>query len=195
MRQRRRNLGVEQRRAAATQMARRVARSAVFLRSRHIVCYFPNDGELDPTPLMQIAWSMSKVCYLPVLDALHPARLWFTPYYPDGKLVPNRFGIPEPLAVARRKVQPWRLDLILVPLVAFDDHGNRLGMGKGFYDRTLSFLHRRQHWKKPRLLGIAYDFQRVANLPVDPWDVPLYGIATETGFYTSDTAGRFASGR
>jgi 5-formyltetrahydrofolate cyclo-ligase len=73
----------------------------------------------------------------------------------------------------------WTLDLILTPLVAFDDQGNRLGMGGGFYDRTLAYLGRRKHWKKPRLIGTAHAFQQVARLPHESWDVPLHGVVTE----------------
>lgn len=134
-------------------------------------------------PLIEIAWSRRMTCYLPVLDVLHPNRLWFTPYFPDTELLPNRFGIPEPKAVHRRRVPAWRLDMILVPLVAFDADGNRLGMGGGFYDQTLAYQHARACWTKPRLLGIAYDFQRVDRLPTDPWDIPLDGIATESHLF------------
>lgn len=157
-----------------------MAASALFRRSRHVACYIANDSELDPGHLVETAWAMHKTCYLPVLDTVRAGRLWFTPYTPDSELVPNRFGIPEPKASRRRHVPPWRLDLILVPLVGFDASGNRLGMGGGFYDQTLAFLQRRSSWKKPRLLGIAYEFQQVRQLPAEPWDIPLDGIATES---------------
>ncbi len=186
MRRQRRGLSAQQRRASAEQMAYHVAGSALFRRSRHIAGYVANDGELDPMPLVEIAWAMQKICYLPVLDALHPSRLWFTPYFPDSELVPNRFGIPEPKMLRRRRVPPWRLDLMLVPLVGFDSDGNRLGMGGGFYDQTLAFLQRRSCWKKPRLLGVAYDFQQVNRLPVEPWDIPLDGIATASCIHVID---------
>lgn len=180
MRRQRRGLSPAQRRAAAARLARHVAGHALFRRSRHIACYIANDGELDPMPLIEAAWSMGKTCYLPVLDVVHPSRLRFTPYHPGSPLAPNRFGIPEPARTPRRRVPPWRLDLILVPLVGFDADGNRLGMGGGFYDQTLGFLRARTHWRKPRLLGIAYDFQQVSHLPADPWDIPLDAIATES---------------
>jgi 5-formyltetrahydrofolate cyclo-ligase len=80
-------------------------------------------------------------------------------------------------------VRAQELDLILMPLVGFDDRGNRLGMGGGFYDRSLEFLRHRQHWRKPHLLGIAYDFQRVNGLTADPWDVPLQGVITDQAVY------------
>ena len=58
-------------------------------------------------------------------------------------------------------------------------------MGKGFYDRSLEFLNHRQHWCKPHILGLAHDFQRVARLPADPWDVSLQGVVTDKAFYAA----------
>jgi len=80
-----------------------------------------------------------------------------------------------------RQFKPHALDLILLPLVAFDKSGHRLGMGGGYYDRTLAFLAHRRLWRKPHLLGTAYQFQQLETLPTQPWDIPLDGIATEQG--------------
>ncbi len=89
-------------------------------------------------------------------------------------------------AFARNLVRAQKLDLILLPLVGFDTHCHRLGMGKGFYDRSLEFLNHRQHWRKPHILGLAHDFQRVESLPADPWDVPLQGVVTDKSFYSAN---------
>lgn len=153
----------------------------VFSAAQHIACYLPNDGELDITPLIDQAWAMGKTVYLPVLSLIHRNHLHFLPYRPDDELVRNRFGIPEPIVKSRRMIDLKRLDLVLMPLVGFDARGNRLGMGGGFYDRSFAFLRRRQYWLKPRLLGVAYDFQEVKKLDSNAWDVPLNGVATETG--------------
>jgi 5-formyltetrahydrofolate cyclo-ligase len=75
------------------------------------------------------------------------------------------------------------LDLVLVPLVGFDARGNRLGMGGGFYDRHFAFLRNRQAWRRPLLIGIAFDVQRVPRLSGASHDVPLWGIVTERGTY------------
>ena len=75
------------------------------------------------------------------------------------------------------------LDLILAPLVGFDTHGNRLGMGGGYYDRTFAYLKHRLHWQKPRLIGLAYELQRVADLANHAWDVPLQSVVTEQHIY------------
>jgi 5-formyltetrahydrofolate cyclo-ligase len=77
------------------------------------------------------------------------------------------------------------LDLVLTPLVAFDAQGHRLGMGGGFYDRSFAYLLRHSRWLRPRLIGLAYDFQRQTRLPHQPWDVPLHAIATDHRLYLS----------
>ncbi len=164
--------------ALAVQLARMLASSPVFKRSQRVATYLPNDGEMDLRPLIRRAWSLGKHCYLPVLNR---HRLWFLPYQPDTPLVKNRFGIPEPDLSPRRRWPLQTLDLVLAPLVAFDDHGNRLGMGGGYYDQTFAYLASRTHWRRPVIIGVAYEFQRVAELPSHPWDVPLHGVATEQG--------------
>jgi 5-formyltetrahydrofolate cyclo-ligase len=95
----------------------------------------------------------------------------------------NRFGIPEPTSKGRH-IRPARhLDVLLVPLVGFDSTGNRIGMGGGYYDRTLAFLNRRRQWRRPRLIGIAHECQRVAAIEPRAWDVPLQAVATERRLY------------
>ncbi len=161
----------------------RLMRTPMFRRSRHIALYISNDGEVDLQALAERACQMGKCCYLPVLSPLFHNRLWFAPYRPDTRMVPNRFGIPEPKVAYSAIRRAWTLDLVLAPLVAFDAGGNRLGMGGGFYDRTFAYLNRRQRWRKPHILGTAFEFQRVGMLPCESWDVPMNGIVTETRFY------------
>lgn len=183
MRQQRRALSAAEVRRASQALTQRLGNSALFRRSDHIAFYLANDGEMDLGPLIARAWDMGKTCYLPVLSPAFHNRLWFARYTPDTPLVKNCFRIAEPATRWRDARPAWALDLVLTPLVAFDLAGNRLGMGGGFYDRTLAYLHRRQHWRSPQLMGIAYEFQRVETLPHAPWDVPLHGIATEQALY------------
>ncbi len=182
MRDRRRILGDAQRTRLSGCAAACFSRHQLFYSARRVAAYQPNDGELDPTPLMALAWAMGKQVYLPVLSHLRSDHLLFAPYAPGDALRENRFGIPEPVVSLRHMVDLKTLDLVLTPLVAFDGQGNRLGMGGGFYDRSFAFLHRRQHWLKPHLVGMAYDFQRVDYLEQQHWDVPLLGVVTEKGF-------------
>jgi 5-formyltetrahydrofolate cyclo-ligase len=96
-----------------------------------------------------------------------------------GQLRLNTYGIAEPATSAR--LSPRWLQLILVPLVAFDDAGTRLGMGGGYYDRALAWRRRRCTWPGPRLVGIAHSSQQVARLAALPHDVRLDAVITEQG--------------
>ena len=107
----------------------------------------------------------------------------FAPYQTGDKLIKNEFGIPEPAVSPRALIPARQLDVVFAPLVAFDLSGNRLGMGGGYYDKTFSFLTHRTKWRKPHLVGIAYDFQQVGNLDHFPWDVPLGSIITDHNEY------------
>ena len=182
MRERRRALNSAEKNRASLALCEHLAASRLFMNSQRIAFYLPNDGEIDLSPLIDYAWQVQKQCYLPVLSLRHSQRLWFLPYSPQTTLVSNRFDIPEPVHRNReRRFKALGLDLILMPLVAFDNQGNRLGMGGGFYDRTLSFLNYRQIWLSPRLIGTAYHFQHQTSLPYQAWDVPMHGVATENG--------------
>jgi 5-formyltetrahydrofolate cyclo-ligase len=179
----RRGLSASQQRNHAGALARKLGRHPAFLRARRIGIYWPADGEIDPRPLLGLAQASRKRWHLPVLCPHPHPRLWFLTYGPDEPLRPNRFGIPEPALRNRRLRLAWTLDILLVPLVGFDAGCHRLGMGGGYYDRTLSYLSHRQHWRRPRLIGVAHECQRVAELPVRPWDIPLDLVMTERRVY------------
>lgn len=183
LRARRRALSERERRRATRGLLRVAAASPAFRNRGRIAFYYPADGEADVLPLIERACIMGKHCYLPVIGRLDPRRLRFSPYRPGDPLVRNHFGIPEPAHAVRHQIGAAELDLVLLPLVAFDRHGNRLGMGAGFYDRTLAFLTRRRHWRRPVLWGVAHDFQRVDALAPRPWDVALDGCLTDARLY------------
>ena len=186
LRARRRALSADEQCLAARRLAVNLTGTRLFLTSRRVACYLPNDGEIDSAPVIEHIRRLRKILYLPVLSRLSHDRLWFAEAGPKTRLAPNRFGIPEPVVKAGELIRAQELDLILMPLVGFDDRGNRLGMGGGFYDRSLEFLRHRNHWRKPHLLGIAYDFQRVNGLTADPWDIPLQGVITDQAIYLYD---------
>jgi 5-formyltetrahydrofolate cyclo-ligase len=183
MRERRRGLSERARMEASHDIALRLAATHLFRNSRRIAFYYANDGEVETFALMRLAWAMGKRCYLPRLYRIRARRLWFAPVREGDKLTFNRFGIPEPDLSPRHMARAGSLDMIVVPLVAFDAAGNRIGMGGGFYDSTLAFLNRRRAWLRPRLVGVAYDFQKVDSLRPYPWDVPLDAIVTEEQIY------------
>jgi 5-formyltetrahydrofolate cyclo-ligase len=116
---------------------------------------------------------------------LHPARaghLGFARWRPNARLIRNRFGIAEPLGTSAARIEPRALDLVLVPVVGFDKAGNRLGMGGGYYDRSFAFALRRAT-RRPCLIGVAFDCQRVGGLPARPGDVPLDGVVTPRAYH------------
>jgi 5-formyltetrahydrofolate cyclo-ligase len=105
----------------------------------------------------------------------------FVRFRTDSVMRVNRYGIAEPEPRAAEALAVRRLDLVLLPLVAFDELGWRLGSGAGFYDRSLHHLREGRRWRRPKLIGVAYECQRVERLQPDRWDVPLDGIVTERG--------------
>jgi 5-formyltetrahydrofolate cyclo-ligase len=174
-----------QQRRHSIAFARQVRRQGLLLRASHVAAYLAADGELDPASLFPALQAGRRRLYLPVLRAHPELKLWFLHHPPGGSLIPNRFGIPEPPLHHRHIRLPWALDLILLPLVAFDRECNRLGMGGGFYDRTLAYLRHCRHWRKPRLVGVAHECQRVESLPTRPWDVGLDMVITERRAYVN----------
>lgn len=174
---------------AARRLAGHLGRLHWFRRSRHIGFYWPADGEISALPAIQRACQHGKHLYLPVLHGTHGQRLRFAPFRPGANLRLNRFAIPEPMVPRRHWRGAGRMDLLLVPLVGFDRAGQRLGMGGGFYDRTLAALAMRRHWRRPRTVGLAYAFQELPSLPREPWDVPLDAVCTEEGCMRSSARG------
>ena len=172
------------RQQAAVAVAGRLTSWSVFATANRIAAYWARDGELSPMPLLEYAWAANQQVYLPVLTDTPLQSLQFTPYRPDTPLHRNRFSIPEPDVSPTRWLEPPELDLVLMPLVAFDSFGNRLGMGGGFYDRSFAFQRDpslRSH--RPYLIGLSYEFQKVATLFRQPWDVPLDATVTEAALY------------
>jgi len=179
IRQARRSLTPREQRDHGLAVADRLRHHPLFLRAARIGAYLAADGEVDPLPLLRAAFAAGKRCYLPVLNPFAGPSLWFCEWREGDPLVPNRFAIPEPVPQRRPPHHAWQLDLLLVPLVAFDARGNRLGMGGGYYDRTLAYLGHRTHWRRPRVVGLAHALQRVDALPKNAWDIPVDGVITE----------------
>lgn len=191
IRARRRALSPLQQQRAAESLFRLLKRQPLFIRSRRIAFYLANDGEISPHLLLEQAQKMGKRCYLPVLQPGAENRLWFARYRTDTPMYVNRFGISEPLPDSGSLLQAPQLDLVLMPLVAFDRQGGRLGMGGGFYDRTFAFKSAAGvSAHKPYLLGLAHSCQEVAELELAHWDIPLHGVATDAGLVVKGTGKR-----
>ena len=145
--------------------------------------YYAVNNEVDVHPLCKILWQESKRVYLPIVEK---KKLLFGEYRDTSNLKNNRFKIPEPIVGIESQISAFELDLIFMPLVAFDPMGNRIGMGGGFYDRTLDNKQLDNDLKKPILVGVAYEFQKQNQIQPNPWDIPLDMIFTESKIYHSD---------
>ena len=138
------------------------------------------DGEPDLRPALDVLSRRGLHIVLPVIvGAAAKPRLQFRAWSPATPLEKNFFGIEEP--AGDEVVLPQDLDLVLLPLVAWDERGNRLGMGAGYYDRALAPVADCKH---PLRVGVAYGLQRVDQLPADPWDIRLHQVITENGGFT-----------
>ncbi|MBP9726049.1 MAG: 5-formyltetrahydrofolate cyclo-ligase [Gammaproteobacteria bacterium] len=142
---------------------------------KNIAVYLAVDGEINLQPLIKALWQLQYNVFLPVID-IDTQMLSFVQYNASTTMKKNQYGIEEPQNMTS-DILAKNLDFVLMPLVAFDHLGTRLGMGKGFYDKSFEFC--REKPGKPLLIGVAYACQCAQQLPVDPWDVPLDGVLTE----------------
>lgn len=136
----------------------------------NIAFYLPFNGEISPLPLMTHLLNKHKKLYIPVLHPFTSGQLLFINYNSKTEFKLNRFGIQEPVLDVRNIIPLNELEMIFTPLVAFDKAGNRLGMGGGFYDRTLA------QTKNIISVGLAHECQQVEQLPIESWDMPLTHI-------------------
>lgn len=146
-----------------------------------VAAYVARDGEVDLGVLIEACWRRHVGVAIPVLDG---RTMRFAEYRLGSPLRDNRFGIVEP-------VRPVTVipDLVLVPVVAFDANGRRLGMGGGYYDRYFAAV------PTPERVGIAHECQRAARLPANPWDIPLTAVVTEKGWQTFRNHGYYSRKR
>ena len=178
IRKKRRALTPARRHQAGRGLKRQLKHSSLYLSATRVALYLTNDGEIDPHWAIEDLWQRGKEVYLPVLHPLRDGHLTFIRYTKNTPMRRNRFGISEPDFSRGGHVPARFISMIGLPLVAFDARGNRLGMGGGFYDRTLAFMS--EPGQKPALIGCAYAFQEVPMLPAESWDIPLQYIATDT---------------
>lgn len=165
------NVSSTERAEAATSAAKLFANTSIFHQSKSIACYLPLKTEFDSLPLIQTICYEKEYCYLPLLMN-EEQTLQFAPYQVGDPLKENIYNILEPSS--EKSFPPHQLDLVIVPLLAFDLSGTRLGMGKGYYDRTFA-----SRQNKPYLIGLAYTFQQASYIPREPWDVLLDAVLTE----------------
>jgi 5-formyltetrahydrofolate cyclo-ligase len=161
---------------ASLALVERIGELPGYATAASVTGYLAMPGEMDPGPAMHRALDAGKSCYVPIITG---RQLRLAPWTPDSLLRRNRFGILEPAVETEQLLLPAALELVLVPLVAFDVYCNRLGMGGGYYDR--SFADRVAG--RQILAGIAHEIQKVDMLEMQPWDVALDCVITDSHTY------------
>lgn len=177
LKQVRASISPQAREAAAKQVSTHLLAQPEVQKAQHIGAYFSVHNELPTAFILQQLIAQRKHLALPVLHPFSAGNLLFLNYHADTQLRPNAFNIPEPELNVQQVVPLSHLQILLVPLLGFDAQGNRMGMGGGYYDRTLAGWAQGRY---PNLLpiGIAFAEQQVEQIPTQSWDIPLPMIIT-----------------
>ena len=180
IRQRRNDLSLPQQYSASVNIHQCLTSQSKVKHSQHIAIYLANDGELDLNLFIDWCWQQNKKVYLPVIHPFSKGHLLFLRYKKYTPMIKNQYGIFEPQLNVTNVIPVSQLELIFTPLVSFDNLGNRLGMGGGFYDRTLAFWYKNTTKSINTLspIGIAHDCQKVDSIPNESWDIPMPEIIT-----------------
>jgi 5-formyltetrahydrofolate cyclo-ligase len=165
---------------ASNQVCNRIRLLEPYRQAKKIALYFAVNGEIDLSALWDSSPLQGKYCYFPVLN--EHQTLSFLPAFPSTPFKKNSFGIPEPDVSRDLAIPVKELDLIILPLLAFDMRCTRLGMGAGYYDRTLQNKEHRQ------LFGVAFQFQLIDFIAPQPWDIPLDAVITQKAIYWRNLA-------
>lgn len=183
---RRNELDARQRVAAAAGVLHALETLPEFMTDANVAGYWAVRGELPLNLAVASLRGRGQHYFLPVLGPSH--RLQFAAFVVGSEVCANRFGIPEPVAAADALRGPQAMDVVLVPLLAFDRAGHRLGAGGGWYDRSFAFLKHHGRPGRPLLVGIGYAFQEVPAIAAEAWDVALDYVATETELVACEAA-------
>jgi len=180
-RKKRQALSQQQQSSAASKLLTTCLASTKLSQAKTIACYIANDAEIDPISIIDYCWQQGKCVLLPVLHPFSKGHLLFVEYSPNSPTRKNRYGIDEPIVTSTNLCPLESIELIFTPLVAFNTQGDRLGMGGGYYDRTLAPIRRDS--MPTQLIGLAHTCQQSDRLLTDSWDIPLDGIATPEQFF------------
>ena len=176
LRQQRKLINHNERKKFAKKLLHQCRKKLIFKNAKKIAIYLANDGEIDPKYIENFLKNNKFSVYLPVLagKSLKFAKI-------SKKFIKNKFGIKEPAFA--QTLTANKLDIIIMPLVGFNTNKNRMGMGGGFYDRTLNFTKRQKLYRHPKLYGIAFECQKTNEIKAKPCDVQLDGIITPNKIY------------
>jgi len=160
---------------AAMNLAKHARPYASFLYGKRIATYLPCNGEVSPNILQSKTLTKANL-FLPYINDFKRSTMQFFSY--QNRLRKNKFNIHEPVP-SGRPIRTSELDIVLVPLLAFDRQGNRIGMGGGFYDRAFAFCKAPSSINRPLLVGLAHHFQEQEQLKPEKWDIPLDTVLTD----------------
>jgi 5-formyltetrahydrofolate cyclo-ligase len=147
--------------------------------AQKIACYLPLKTEVDTWPFVSRALAQNKFVFVPVVQKKY--SMVFRKISADSEFRTSELGISEPLTA--EEIDARELDLVVMPLVAFDSARNRIGMGGGYYDRAFEFAGKDDNTSIPSLIGVAFDCQCVEKISPNPWDIKLSKIITESRAY------------
>ncbi len=182
MRAQRTSLCADEITAASLAITDKLCQLPQLKRANNIAVYLAAFGEVDCSLFIERMHARGKMLFSPIL---RKNRMLFAPLLANAAMHLNHYGMLEPVYTSSALKPPKELQAVITPLVAFDSHLNRVGMGGGYYDRSFAFKKYRTHWRSPRLIGVAYSFQHVDRLSAQCWDVPLDAVITEKECYGS----------
>jgi 5-formyltetrahydrofolate cyclo-ligase len=185
-RKRRAELRPQQLEQACATLAYKIIELDAYRQAQRLAVYFAVNGEISLDPVIDHALAIGKQVYLPNLDQ---QSLRFSPYFREQKMRINKFRLPEPDVADDEMLQPDELDLVLAPLVVFDENCNRIGMGGGFYDRSFA-MRKSPQVTAPVLIGVAHELQKVERIVPEEWDVRLDLVVTDQAIYRYEAIGR-----
>lgn len=179
----RKHLNLDDRQHIAMQVAAKIRTITSFLQSQHVGVYLAHQGEVDTALIIQYARKQHKQLYLPVIDSSGVNLMRYYAYQTNAPMTKNRYGIEEPSTHNTTPIALEMMDVVITPLIGFDEKCNRLGHGKGYYDHTFAFVKQSDCKNKPVLIGLGYEFQKIPSLIPADWDVPLDYVVTEKAIY------------
>lgn len=178
LRQQRLQLTAKQQHDASEQLLTQFIALNEIQTAQHIAIYHSHEGEIDTRPIIHWLWQQGKQTYLPIPHPFSKGHLLYQHYHQQTRMKVGKYGILQPILNKNSIIPTQQLDLICTPLVAFDQYGQRLGMGGGYYDRTLSSWFKERRGATP--IGLAHQCQYVELLSCEEWDIPLPIILTPT---------------
>lgn len=182
LRTHRKNLSQDQVQAISKKIVEKLIQLPEFLNSNNIAYYISDENEIDLACLADHAHKLKKSLYLPIFSEKN--KLDFYSIHSSTRFLKNKLGIDEPVISNQSAISPQLLDLMLIPLVAFDAQCHRMGRGMGCYDRYLAFVKNVPRDQRPTLMGVAYEFQKVEKLISESWDISMDYVVTEQRIYS-----------